>query len=88
MSLNDHPPRSIEYKIQAIQDAAERDAAPYRDKNAREQCYTTQDIQRIAHEHADYRYVAMGTDYLTPEQQATIDTYQMVFKNVARRNGQ
>ena len=88
MRFNDHPPHSLDYKIQAIQDAAEQDAGSYRYKNEREHCYTAQDINRLASDSANQRYVSSGTDYINPEKQAAMDVYQMVFTNQVRRSDQ
>lgn len=87
MRHNNHDPRSTEYKVQAIEELAERDAAPYRAKNEREGCYSHEDIAHLAEQHSR-QFVNMGTAYADGETAATIDLYEMAFSAKVRRSGQ
>ncbi len=82
--FNDHPACSTDYKVQAIEEAAQRDAAPHRAKNEREACYTEVEIAQLA-EHGSMRY-EQG-DYNDAETVAARDVYEIVFRSVVRRAG-
>jgi hypothetical protein len=82
--FNDHPARSTDYKVQAIQEAAQRDAAPHSAKNEHEACYSEAEIARLA-EQGSARY-AQGV-YDNAETAAARDAYEIVFRAVVRRAG-
>jgi hypothetical protein len=82
--LNEHDPRSIEYRLQAKDFAAQTDAAPYRAKNEREHCYSEEQIARRAWEHAEVRYLRTIFNEDDADYHATKEVYKLVFRSVAR----
>ncbi len=82
--FNDHPARSTDYQVQAIEEAAQQDAASHHAKNEHEACYTEAEITQLA-EHGSMRY-EQG-DYNDAETVAARDVYELVFRAVVRRAG-
>ncbi|HYU75841.1 MAG TPA: hypothetical protein VEL31_24470 [Ktedonobacteraceae bacterium] len=82
--FNGHPARSTDYKVQAIEEAAQEDAAPHRAKNEQEACYSEAEIAQLA-EQGSARY-AQGV-YDDAETAAARDVYEIVFRAVVRRAG-
>ncbi len=82
--FNGHPARSTDYKVQAIEEAAQQDAAPHRAKNEQEACYSEAEIAQLA-EQGSARY-AQGV-YGDAETAAARDVYEIVFRAVVRRAG-
>ncbi len=70
--------------MQAIDEAAQTDAAPYRAKNEREHCYSEEEIARRASDHAEVRSLRPIFNEDDPDYHATKEVYTLVFRRVAR----
>ncbi len=86
--FNDHDPRSAEYRMQAIDNAAQQDAASYRVKNEREQCYSEEAIADLAQTHAGLRYMHYNSEKDGVELEPTRTLYQSIFRAIVRRGDQ